>query len=150
MTRQRYGAGLIGLLAAGLIGLLVPAVAEAAWVGFRNDTGSPILVQGASVVNNQLRRGKPRLLLPGEVYWDCILLPGRKLIIVADAQQPNVTLYQDFIIVAAADLFFSVQKDMPLPLKQAPKSRTPPPAPKAKLVPTKPPPDQLPGRVPWK
>jgi len=157
MTRRRRNVGVVGLCGAVLLGLLLPAAADAAWVGFRNDTGSPILVQGASVVNNQLRRGRARLLLPGEVYWDNVLLPGKKIIIVADTQQPTRVMSQDAIIVAGADLFFSVQLEPP-PTPPAPKPNQPPPKgpppappqPKTKLVPDKPAPNQLPGMVPWK
>jgi hypothetical protein len=173
MTRRRT-AEVVGLCGAVLFGLLLPIAAEAAWVGFRNDTGVPILVQGASVVNNnQLRRGRARLLLPGEVYWDNILLPGKKIIFIADAQQPTRILSQDAIIVAGADLFFSVQLEPPptppaaKPNQPAPKGNAPapkgnspapkgnapaapPPQPKTKLVPDKPAPNQLPGMVPWK
>jgi hypothetical protein len=110
-------------------------VADAAWLGFRNDTNGTLVVQGASIVNNGLRRGKPNRLLPGEVYWENILVPGPKLIEVYDIRQPNRPLHREIIQTAGTDLFYSIQIDPGSPGGNG----QPPTPPKMKLVPTKPP-----------
>jgi hypothetical protein len=124
----------VSLLACTLLAGAAP-LAEAAWLGYRNDLKAPVVIQGASIINNVLRRGKPRVLHPGEVAWDTILTPGNKLITVYDAKQPTRVLYQGTVQFRDEDLFFAVQPD--------PKG----PPPKALLVPSRPPKDG-PGKPP--
>src|SRR5437870_3113686 len=102
MTARRR-AGFVAGLTLAVAGLL-PAVADAAWLGFRNDTPNAIIVQGASLVNTQPRWGKPYRLDPGEVYWENILVPGNKLVHVYDPKQPNVPMSRDVIQCLGADL----------------------------------------------
>ncbi len=124
MSRYLPGFGIAKPILLALLSLgALPAASQGAWIGFRNDMKDPIVVQGASVVNGQVRWGKPHTLLPGEVCWDCIIQPGNKIIKVVSAKPPNKVLYQNTMMVVG-DLFFSVQFQ--------------PPA-NAKLVPAKPP-----------
>lgn len=109
-----------------------PQSAHAAWLGFRNDIPGPVVVQGANVVNNVIRRGKPLPLNPTEIAWDQVPQPGNRLITVYDTRTGRV-LFQGVIPVAAADLFFSIQLDLN-PIPPAPDK-----GPRVKLVPTKPP-----------
>jgi hypothetical protein len=64
------------------------------------------------VVNNQVRKGKPLVLLPGEVSLDPAIPPGERRIIINGARRPNppLPLYLDNITVKD-DSFFSVQID---------------------------------------
>jgi len=103
--------------------LLAPGAVHASWIGFRNDTDIPVVVQGASVVNHRLRWGKPHLLYPGELCWDCIVQAGKKQIVVCDAKKR--VLARLFLKCGTADQFFSVQPDGP---GQAKLTRTRPPA----------------------
>jgi hypothetical protein len=132
--------GFRGVLRLALLGLaalaLAPAEASAAWLGFRNDTQFPIVVQGASVVNGNLRRGKPQLLYPGEVFWESIVVPGKKVVEVYDPKQPRrPALHQEGIDCGATDQFFSIQYEA---AKPASKGQPATPA-KFKFVPDTPP-----------
>lgn len=104
-------------------------------MGFRNDTSSVLIVQGASLHNNRSRWGKPYRLLPGEVYWESIVVTGEKVVAVFDPRQPNRPIHQENITAGDEDQFFSIQVEQPPP----PAKGQPPAAPKFKLVPTDPP-----------
>lgn len=105
---------LAGLILLGLCTLGASASeAEAAWLGFRNDTKDPIIVQGMSVVAGQTRQGRRHILQPGQEGWDIIAAPGLKKIIIVDAKQPTRVLYQDSVNIGATDQFFSIQLDTP-------------------------------------
>jgi hypothetical protein len=97
------------VLALTVLGLL-PTSVEAASLGFRNDLNVPIIIQSVIVVNNQVRKGKPLVLLPGEVSLDPVIPPGARRIIINGARRPNPLLFQDDIMVKD-DLFYSVQVD---------------------------------------
>ena len=64
-------------------------------IGFRNDHGVPVLVEGASVVNGMLRRGQPIRIAPGQMAWDSNLSPGVRYVTIYDANQPTRVLYRD-------------------------------------------------------
>lgn len=121
------------LLAALLLAVAGPA-AEAAWLGFRNETPVPIVVQGASVVGNAVRRGRPHLLYPGEVAWDSVSIPGEKVLTIHLAKQPALILLRETVPFKGSDLFFAIQLDT-----QQPTDRTKPAPVKVKLTPAKPP-----------
>src|SRR5262249_9743205 len=87
-----------------------PAAVEAASLGYRNDLNVPIVIQTVVVVNNQLRKGKPLILLPGEVSFDPVTPSGARRIIINAARRPNALLFQDDITVKD-DVFYSVQFD---------------------------------------
>jgi hypothetical protein len=134
MNRRVRGlrAAALALLAVGLLGA-IPAPGRAAWLGYRNDTKQPVIVQGAMVQGRIVRRGAAHLLYRGDVAWDCILVPGTKIITVYDANNPNKVLWQGPVVVGAADLFFSIQFDKPPP----PRKGQRPTPPRIQLVPTK-------------
>jgi hypothetical protein len=116
------------LLLAGLGLGAWPASAHGAWLGYRNDTKTPVIVQSHSIVNRMIRQGRPHLLYSGEVAWDPIIQAGQKIITVYDAKTRAV-LFQTTVTVTA-DLFLSAQPDGPG---------------KAKLVPAKMPKNKPPG-----
>jgi hypothetical protein len=93
---------------------LAPGSLQAAWLGFRNDVNVPVIVQGGVVVipGKQIRWDKPRLLYPGEIFWDAILKPGNKIISIYEAKKPNRMVYQDTITISE-DVFYSIQPDPP-------------------------------------
>src|SRR5947209_6657733 len=64
-------------------------------IGFRNETKSPVLVEGASMVNGMLRRGQPIRIPPGQMAWDSNLSPGPRYVTIYDANQPTRILYRD-------------------------------------------------------
>lgn len=71
------------------LAMLLPAsAAEAAWIAVQNDTKRVIVVQSATVVNGQVKRGRPMRLLPGEVFKEFHQPPAIALE-VYDAQAPN-------------------------------------------------------------
>ena len=110
---SRYPSGLrLTLLAVAAVTLL-PAAAEAAGLAFRNDTDSPLLVQGVSIINRIARRGKLHVLPPGAVSRELVLVPCTVLISVADANQPSRILHQESIQFTGTDLFFAIQAEEP-------------------------------------
>jgi hypothetical protein len=105
-----FGSNFWALAAVVALGVL-PGSVRACWLGFRNDLNVPVIVQGSSVVNKVVRQGKPHLLYPGEVSWDCILQPGVKAIRVYDAKARGRVLYEGPVTCGAKDLLFSVTID---------------------------------------
>ena len=85
--------------------------ADNGWLGFRNDTNAPVVVQGVSIINRVARQGPRYVLKPGQECWYIMIAPGNKLILVADAKQPTRTLLQETVNYAGASLFFSIQTD---------------------------------------
>jgi len=143
---RRNGCALLAVIAVGLWA----AAAEAAVIAFRNETAGPIMVQGISIINRVARRGKLHVLRPGEVGREPILVPGTKLIIVADAMQPTRILCQETIQFTGTDLFYAIQREEPDKAKEGDDTSTKTRGrkmltPKVKLVPSKPtPPITLP------
>jgi hypothetical protein len=90
--------------------------AQAAGIGFKNDLKIPIIVQGASLENNVIRRGQPLLIYPGKTVWDLNLKPGKRFITIYDGRQPTRIIYQSPptgpIPFQDEDLLFSIR---PLP-----------------------------------
>jgi hypothetical protein len=121
-----------------------PAAAEAAILAFRNETESPIMVQGISIINRVARRGKLHVLGPGEVGQEPILVPGTKLIIVIDPKQPTRILCQETIQFTGTNLYYAIQREEVVEAKdghghaasKAIERKTV--TPKVKLVPSKP------------
>jgi hypothetical protein len=125
--------GLCGLTA--IIAVLVPACADAAWLGYKNNTPAAVVIQASDVVVvngkvQQIRPGKPHPLYPGEVAWDAIAAPGKRIITVYDPKT-NRQVYQDWADCNnKIDLFLSLQFITPPQVKGQP-----PPQPVLKLVP---------------
>jgi hypothetical protein len=97
------------LLAAGI----QTAVANAGSITYRNDTKIAVVVQGLSIINNRVIQGPVHILQPGQAAADRILVPGNKLIIVADAKQPTRILYRDTQLIGAGDFFFGIEAEEP-------------------------------------
>jgi hypothetical protein len=87
-----------------LIGL--PAAARAEDLCFRNDTGVPIIVQGACQVKGKVVTGRPNLVQPGDRVR--INLPGNKLITIRDARAPGTVVHRETIPAAAQDRFIII------------------------------------------
>jgi|SRR5438128_12373091 len=111
---------------------LVPALASAAWLGYKNETNAIIVVQSATVVNGQIVRGKPHQLYPGEVAWDTVPQPGVRQVSIIDPKA-RLVVARDTVNCTGADVFLSVQVEIPQPRPGQPQ-----PAPRVKLVPSKP------------
>ena len=78
---RNLGTACVGLCALALLGgLATPA--GAAGIGFRNDLNIRIVVQGASNVNNVVRRGQPLVIEPGKTLWDTNLPSGPREIVI--------------------------------------------------------------------
>jgi hypothetical protein len=88
---------------------VVPASLQAETLTFRNDTNTPVVVQGSYVVRGMVRRDAPQLVQPGASAR--IVLPGNKLITVYDAKLPSRTLFQDTIQAGNADQSYSLKED---------------------------------------
>src|SRR5690348_10021410 len=85
---------------------LWPIAAEAASLAFRNETDTPIMVQGVMIINRVARRGKLHFLGPGEVSQEPVLVPGVIVVTVIDAKQPNHALCHQSIQFTGTDLFY--------------------------------------------
>lgn len=107
-------------LAAVLMAVGVPACADGAWLGYKNDTSAVIVVQSASAVNNQVRLGKAHVLYPGEIAWDAVTVPGVRQLNVYDSKQNNRLIARDHVNCQNLDIFLSVQLVVPTPVKGQP------------------------------
>jgi hypothetical protein len=88
-----------------LLGALSASLrAEDLW--FRNDTGVPIIIQGAVQVKGKVITDRPRLVQAGEKTR--IILPGNKLITIRDARAPGTVVHKETITAAAADRFIII------------------------------------------
>jgi hypothetical protein len=105
------GTALLGLCALGVLGGL-PAAANAAGIGFRNDLNVRVIVQGASYLNNVVRRGQPLVIDPGKTLWDTNLPVGDRVIIIYSAQLPNRILHREVVPFQGQDLMLYVQPAM--------------------------------------
>jgi len=87
--------------------------AFSAGIGFRNDLRpiQPVIVQGASVAGDMVRRGQPLLIFPGRISWDNRLDPGVRVITIHDATQPTRILQRQAVPFVGQDLFYSIQYD---------------------------------------
>jgi len=97
------------ILAAWLIALPLPA-ADAAWIAVQNDTKRVIVVQSATVVNGQVKRGRPVRLLPGEVFKEFHQPPNIALE-VYDPQAPNKAVLSAPLAIKVENQKFSVSQN---------------------------------------
>jgi hypothetical protein len=106
----------------GMMALLVlgagPAFSQAAWLGYRNDTNAPVILQGSSIVNKVPRLGRIHVLYPGEVAWDAVLQAGDKTITIIDGKTRR-PLYKG-TVNCTSDLFLSIRADGPGRVKLTP------------------------------
>ncbi len=101
--RGLYGLSVLTLL------LFAAGQAVAETLVFRNDTGSPIVLQAAIVVRGVVRRDKPQPLGPNDVAR--VTVPGNKMITIYDAKVPTRVLFQGNVPGGNTDLYFSIQPD---------------------------------------
>lgn len=120
----------------------LPLSAPAAWLGYKNDTKSAIVVQTSINVNGRIINGKVHTLYPGEVAWDNIPAAGARQVAVAD-KTTNRILASENINIQNQDVFLSAQTYQP---PQVPGKTAVPPA--VRLVAIKAP--VAPGTVPEK
>lgn len=117
----------VGLLACTALAA-APASSRAAWLGLRNDSKTPIIVQTSTVVNNQTCPGRPLILYPGEVTWDCVVQPCIKDITICDAKTKKAIFEKKGTACGTTDVFFSIQAGTPGQMKLVPTMPpTPPP-----------------------
>jgi hypothetical protein len=112
-----------------LAAAVVPSFADAAWLGYKNNTTAVVVIQASDVVVvngqvKQIRPGKAHTLYPGEVAWDPITAPGPRLLTVYDPKQNNRLVYQDRVDTNKNDIFLSLQMAQP---PQVPGRPTQPP-----------------------
>jgi hypothetical protein len=67
---------------------------DAGWVTIRNETDQPVVVQESCVVNNQVRRGKPVRLMPGEVLREYQSCPGTRAVQFLESGGANKKLFE--------------------------------------------------------
>jgi len=88
-------------LAAFLVCGVVPA--QAAWIGYMNDTKVVIVVHGSSPVGV----GQPHQINANQAAWDQVK-PGNKTVTITDPQT-NKLLWKGPVTVGDKDLFYSIQ-----------------------------------------
>jgi hypothetical protein len=85
-------------------------------VGFRNESGRPIIIQGYSIINGVQRRGTPLLLPMGRAAFDSNVPPGIRFYTIYDGAQPSRVLLRDFQVPIRSDLLLSVRPSLQHPL----------------------------------
>lgn len=106
-----------------LLLLCLPVPAFASGIAFRNETGVPVVVQGASQAGVLIVRGRPLLILPGRVTVDANLGPGIRQITIYDPNRRNRILFKENIPFAGQNLFFAIRVNplgQPFPLRLVP------------------------------
>jgi hypothetical protein len=150
---------------------LVPAWANAAWLGYKNDTTALVVIQAADVVIvngkvQQLRTGKQHPLYPGEVAMDAVAAPGPRLIMVYDPKQNMKPVFRDQVNCNGKDdIFLSLRLVtppaargqpqqppqlglVPIPLNQLPRGLLPPGSTPGAAPPSAPPTSKAPTTPP--
>lgn len=102
-----------------------PATSDAAWFGLRNETGAAIVVQTGVVVDKTVTPGRPLVIYPNEVTWDCALKPCVKCVAIADPNNPKQILFSANVPVGPGDVFLAVKMVAPGQYRLVP---APPPA----------------------
>ncbi len=118
LRQSGQSAGRLGL--AVLLLALCPACADASWLGFKNDTSAAVVIQSATLINGQVRRGKPHVLHPGEMALDAVIAPGIRQIAVYDPNQNNRLIFQDAVNCQNTDIFLSLRHVTPPPVQGKP------------------------------
>jgi hypothetical protein len=85
--------------------------AEAGWVTIRNDTDQPVVVQESCVVNNQVRRGKPVRLMPGEVHREYQSCPGTRAVQFLDGVGGKKKMFEGELKWDKDDHSFEIRDD---------------------------------------
>jgi hypothetical protein len=106
---HNLSAARLGLLVLGLLGGL-PTLVEAAGIGFRNDLSVRVMIQGASLVNNVLRKGPALVIDPGKTVWDTNVPSGNREVIIYGGQ-PIRILERTTIPFQGRDMTFSIVMD---------------------------------------
>ena len=110
MNSRKYGLPAALGLAALMLTAAVPGTVRAAWLGYRNETKSPIIVQAASIQRNVVRRGAAHLLYTRDVAWDVVLQPGAKVITVYDGNNPKRTATATIAVINTRSTFSTPMK----------------------------------------
>jgi hypothetical protein len=114
-------------LYAALIVVWCAGSADAAWVTFKNDTQDPVVVQEITIVNGQVKRGKPMRLLPGESLREFIAGPTVKKIEIFDAEKPDQKLWSGNLNCKDDTQSFSISESGGhVTVRPVPASPTPP------------------------
>jgi hypothetical protein len=82
---------------------------QAAGIGFKSNIPIPVIVQGASTVDNMLRRGAPVVIAPGKLGWDLNLKAGVRFITIYDGRLPTRVLFQGPVAFQGQDMLFTIQ-----------------------------------------
>ena len=89
---------------------LLPGMAAAEGLAFRNECKAPVVVQAVSVFRGRVFRDKPYLLNSGDTT-PSIVLPGDKVITVYDAKVPNRVLFQGALPSSPANQAYGIVPD---------------------------------------
>jgi hypothetical protein len=102
----------VGLISLSLIAPVGAAGrASAGWLTIKNETNQPVVLQETVAVNNQVRRGKPIRLMPGEVLREYQSGNGTKSISVLECGGQKRTLCTHELTWTRNDHSFAVRKD---------------------------------------
>jgi hypothetical protein len=83
---------------------------SAGWVTIKNETTQPVMVQETTVVNNQVRRGKPIKLMPGDEFREYQSAAGSKIVQVLEWGGAKRTLCRGELTWQTGDESFAVRK----------------------------------------
>jgi hypothetical protein len=93
---------------------LLPGLAPAETLYFRNESKMPVVVQAVGIVRGVFQRSKPYLLKVGD-STPGIAMPGDKVIYVYDAKVPNRILLRYTIRAGLTDQYYGIVPDVPPP-----------------------------------
>ena len=93
---------------------LLPGLAPAETLYFRNECNMPVVVQAVGVVRGVFQRSKPYLLKIGD-RTPGITMPGDKVIYVYDTKVPNRVLLRYTIRAGLTDQYYGIVPDVPPP-----------------------------------
>jgi hypothetical protein len=91
-----------------LLVLALPVQAQSGGIAFRNETQTPLLVQGASLVNGMLQRGQPLTIYPDRTGYDVNLPPGIRQITISDPNQAGRVLLRENVPYRGKNLLFTI------------------------------------------
>lgn len=87
-----------------LIAAAIPGVANAGWMGFRNDTHSTLVIQETVPAGTSGRAGKPQKIYTNETIRDTQPTPaGQRTFTISDSAHPEKPLYTGAFASPAAN-----------------------------------------------
>jgi hypothetical protein len=89
----------------------VKAAPAAGWITITNDTPNAVIVQSTCTLNNQVRKGKPIKLMPGETLREFQSCGGSKTVVVSEPGLLGKQLLKTDLQLTGEDEKFALKAD---------------------------------------